>query len=168
MIVVVCIPCELAIRIMPTCVGNGTSAQEVQQLVGTHSEYWPDKFPCVKCGKSARGMLEREADPRALKLMELRDLTPHEAFAAFNGLGLPEEQRCSLEAVQALLIAQPVRRVVGTDIRGCERTIIDSLELQDGTVVHFGAGAEGACIYRIVRPGSATQRALTEGGTACP
>jgi hypothetical protein len=95
--------------------------------------------------------------------MELRDLTPHEAFAAFNGFGLPEEQDCALESVQKLLAEQPVRKVVGTSITGMRRTIIDSLELWDGTRVYFGAGAEGACIYRIVRPTMYAEKVIAEG-----
>jgi hypothetical protein len=94
--------------------------------------------------------------------MELRDLTPHEAFAAFNGLGLPEEQHCSLESVQALLTEQPVRRVIGSTVKGQERTIIDALELWDGTKLHFSAGGEGAVIYRVVRSTSYATRVLKD------
>jgi hypothetical protein len=160
MIVIVCLPCSSAIRVMPGNVANASSVQDLDALVGRRSDFWPDQFPCPSCGKPSTGMLEREADARVLGLMALRDLTPQEAFAAFNGLGFPDERKCSLEEVQALLREQPVRRVSGTDVVGAARTIIDFLELWDGTKVYFGAGAEGAVIYRITRPVSYTQKAL--------
>ncbi len=162
MILVLCMRCHLAIRIMPMLAANAMSAREVNTLLGPDSLFWPDKFICVRCDKSATGMLERGADPRALAAMELIDLTPHEAFAAFNGLGLPEEQHCTLEVVQALLTEHPVRRVIGTTVKGQERTIVDALELWDGTKLYFSAGGEGAVIYRVVRPVSYVARVLKE------
>lgn len=166
MIVIACLNCGFAVRVMPTRVADTRSVQEVHQMVGKNCDLWPDKFVCVRCGNPVRGLLEREVDPAAMRLVEVRDLTPHEALAAFNGLGLPEEQSCTLERVSQLLLEHPIRRVIGTNVQGMERTIIDSLELWDGTRVYFGAGAEGACIYRIVRPISYTEKLLGEGTSA--
>ena len=162
MILVVCLPCAFAIRVMPTQITEPSSAQEVTQLVGQLSEFWPDKYPCPHCDRMARAILEQDADPNALQTLTLQDLTPQEAFAVFNGFGLPQEQRCSLEIVQALLREQPVRKVLGKNVSGAERTILDALELWDGTKVYFGAGAEGAVIYRIARPVSYAARVLAE------
>jgi hypothetical protein len=160
MIIVTCLPCELAIRVMPTNIGQSSTMRELEELVGQKSDFWPDKFPCPACGKHATGMREREADARVLALMTLRDVTPQEAFAAFNGLGFPDEQKCSLGEVEALLREQPVKKIIGSNVTGAQRTIIDSLELWDGTKVHFAAAAEGAVIYRITRPISYTRQAL--------
>lgn len=154
MILVVCLPCAFAIRVMPVRISDMQSVQELDQLVGQRSEYWPDRYTCPLCDKPARGILERTADPRALQLMTVRDLTPQEAFAAFNGVGLPDEQKCSLETVQALLTEHPIRKVVGSNIPGSERTLIEQLELWDGSRVYFGSGGDGAVIYRVVRPSS--------------
>lgn len=162
MMLVVCLPCSLAVRIMPAVVADAASVQELEQLVGRRSDLWPDRYACPRCGNSARGMLEQEADSRVLALLTVQDLNPQEAFAAFNGCGFPDEQCCSLETVQALLVETPVRKVIGTNVTGSERTIIDALELWDGTKVYFGAGAEGAVIYRITRPISYTTKALAE------
>lgn len=164
MIVVPCFTCAFVIRVMPVRMGDATSEAEVDHLVGRSSDFWPAQFHCVRCGKPCRGMRESEADPRALSLMTLQDLTPQEAFAAFNGLGLPDEQKCSLEVVQVLLREQPIRRVVGRSIQGVERTLVDALELWDGSTVYFGAGGDGAVIYRITRPISYTRTALGDAG----
>lgn len=161
MILVVCLPCAYAIRVMAN-VTDVLSATEVEQLVGRRSDFWPDRFPCVRCGKHAQGMREAEADPRVVEALELQDLTAQQAFAAFYGMGLPDEQRCSLESVQALLLENPVRKVHGKNVIGAERAIIDALELWDGTKLYFGAGAEGAVIYRTTRPVSYTAKALKE------
>jgi hypothetical protein len=162
MIIIVCVPCLFAIRVMPTSVTESMSIQEVDQLVGRNSDLWPDRYICPNCGRPARGMLERDADPRVLHAMTLRDLTPHEAYSVFNGFGLPEEQLCSLEIVRKVLLGSPVRKVIGSDVRGASRTIIDVMELWDGTKIYFGSGAEGAVIYRIAAPRSLTEKVLTE------
>jgi hypothetical protein len=166
MIVVACLSCGFGIRVMPTRIAEVRSVQEVHQMVGKNSDLWPNKFLCPRCNSPARGLLEREIDPKAMALLEIRDLGPHEALAAFNGLGLPEEQCCSFDDVTRLLLEQPIRNVVGTNIEGLQRAIIDHIELMDGTRVYFGAGAEGACIYRVSRPVQYAERVLQEGESA--
>lgn len=159
MIVVTCLPCAFVIRVMPAQITETSSTQELRQLVGDLSSFWPDQYPCPRCGKMVRGIWESEADPRALQLMALQEATPQEAFAAFSGLGFPDEQHCSLATVLALLLEHPVRRLVGSDIAGAERAVVDSIELWDGTRLHFGASSYGAVVYRITRPISYTRKA---------
>lgn len=164
MIVVVCLPCELALRIMPARAADANSDAELETLVGRRSAYWPDKYPCPGCTKPATGMRETQADPRVLQVMKLHDLTPLEAYAAFHGLGLPGEQACTFEMIQELLLTHPVRRVVGRTIADTApaRSVIDHIELWDGTRVHLAAGLEGAVVYRVVRPTSYAAAVLTE------
>jgi hypothetical protein len=160
MILVVCLPCKLAVRILPSVKESG----ELESLVGRLSEFWPDKYVCPRCEKGARGMLESEADVRALSLLEVRDLNAQEAFQAFMGLGFPDEQDCTLESLNELLREKPVRALHGENVRGSTRSVIESLELWDGTKIYFGAAPDGAVAYRVVRPSSAVarvERALT-------
>jgi hypothetical protein len=152
MIVVSCLPCALAIRVMPSSVSSMPALREVRELVGDQSDFWPDKFPCPRCEKMCKGLLEEMVDARVYTRMELRDLTAVEAFAAFNGMGFPDEQRCSLTAVRELLSAYPIRKVNGSEVSGQERAVLDSIELWDGTVLHLGASPAGAVVYRVVRP----------------
>lgn len=160
MILVLCLPCELAVRIMPARVGDALSLDELETLVGRKSPYWPDKYPCPNCTKEAKGIREVEADPEVLGLLNLHDLTPEEAFAAFNGLGFPGEQTCTFEEVQELLKKQPIRRVIGRTVVHSTRAVLDAIELWDGTKLHLGAGMEGAVVYRISRPPGYTDKAL--------
>ena len=152
MIVVTCPDCSLAIRVMPTHAAQPAAIRELRELVGDKSEFWPNKFPCPRCEKECVGLSESLVDDRVYALLTLRDLTPAEAFAAFKGMGLPEEQRCSMAAVSELFKEQPVRKIIGSDVEGQERIVLDTIELWDGTKVHFGASPAGAVIYRIVRP----------------
>ena len=156
MIVVTCLACELLIRVMP----EGESSDELEHLVGSRSDFWPDKYPCPRCGKNGQGLPEREVDTRVYQVMELRDVTPKEAFAIFNGMGFPDEQQCSMETLRTLLLEHPVRRVVGRDVVGMARSIVDHLELWDGSRVYLGAATEGAVVYRITRPVSYTAKQL--------
>lgn len=146
MILIVCSECRLTLRVLD-------ASEEALYLVGEKSEGWP-KAICCRCGAEAQRMPEVEVEPRALTLLEVVDLTAKEAFMAMNGLGLPTEQRCSLENVMTLLKEQPIRKVLGVDIPGTERCMLDHLELWDGTKLFLGASPHGAVVYRIAPPHS--------------
>jgi len=145
MILIVCTPCSLGMRVM----GH---VEDLQSLVGERCEFWPDKFICPRCEGPARGVLEVEADMHAVARLELVDVDPFEAFAAMHGLGLPAERDCRREVVEQLLREHPIRKVEGATIPGTNRCRIEALELWDGTKLYLGAGAEGAVIYRIRKP----------------
>ena len=140
MIVIVCIPCALAVRVLPSV----KEAGEIDSLIGRHSHFWPDRYICPRCEGSMRGMLEHEADVRALSLMELRDLTAQEAFQLFEGLGFPDEQNCTVEALTELMRAQPMRKIQGRNVLGSTRALVEYLELWDGTKIYLGAAPDGA------------------------
>jgi hypothetical protein len=147
MILVICQPCSLCMRIMG-------SSEQITHLVGEQSDYWPNKFPCPRCEKPCAGYLELSVDPRTLNQVELVELNAEEAFAAFNGLGFPKEGDCRTEVLEALLREQPVRKIAGRDVFGTTRCLVEYIELWDGTRLYFGAGSEGAVVYRIVKPQS--------------
>jgi hypothetical protein len=168
MIVIICLPCDLALRVMPTNAGSVSSQRELEELVGPRSAFWPDQYPCPQCNAMMRGMHEQKADSRAMQSLNLKDLTPQEAFAAFNGCGFPDEQRCSFAVVDALLRETPVRCIIGKDVIGLERTVLDAIELWDGTRIHLGAGGDGAVVYRITRPISYTRKALAKADADAP
>lgn len=125
---------------------------EIESLIGRKSDFWPDKYPCVRCGKDTGAMLETCADPRILQAFTVRDLSPKEAFAALMGLGVPEEQQCSLASVSKLFQENRIVRVAGEDVPGAARAVVDYLEFQSGARVYFGASPSGAVVYRIAPP----------------
>jgi hypothetical protein len=144
MILVICPKCALALRV----IGD---AEEVQSLVGEGSEFWPDHYVCPRCGAAAVTCMENEV-ASGLDRVHLRDLTPPEALAALHGLGLPNEQVCTKELLEALLREQPVRRIAARDIEGSHRCYLHHIELWDGTKIYLGAGSGGAIVYRIASP----------------
>lgn len=150
MILVACLPCGLVLRI----IGD---PQELQ-LVGPGSDFWPNAFPCPYCEKNAIGMKETEADPNALSALKVIDLTPQDAFIAFNGMGLPREQKCTKEHVEQLF-QMPVRRVRGHQT-STDRFLLERIEFWDGTMLYLGASPEGAIVYRIAAPPMHAQEAL--------
>ena len=173
-LLIICLPCSLALRVMPARVGSMNSQRELRELVGEGSTFWLDKYPCPACEVHTSAVAEIQVDPRVLSELTVLDVTPHEAFAALHGMGLPEEQKCSLERVEELLREQPIRRVIGSTVEGAPpRTTLDALELWDGTKLYFaGTSGTGAVIYRITRPVSYTKKVLAEmapeGEAACP
>ena len=145
MILIVCVKCCCALRV------SGDS-DEVHALVGQTSSFWPDKFRCYQCDGEAMGVLELAFQHRVP--ITIVEVSAQEAFAAIHGLGLPMEQQCKKEDLELLLREQPVKRVVGKDIVGSTRCMLDYFELWDGSKVYFGSAAEGAIIYKITRPHS--------------
>lgn len=145
MIVVICPRCALALRIIG-------GSEEVHELVGERSEFWPDRYPCPRCGSLAVGCLELEAPAIELERLRVRDLTPQEALAAFHDLGLPDEQVCNKALLECLLREQPIRRIGAKDIDGARRCYLHHIELWDGTKIFFGAGSGGAVVYRVAPP----------------
>jgi hypothetical protein len=156
MILIVCLPCSLAIRVLPS---STDTSGELDSLVGRASGFWPDQYECPRCQKKMRGLLERDANPHTLRSLELKDLTPQEAFQLFSGLGFPEEQNCTLVETLLLMKEQPVRKLRGVDIEGSpKRFILEEIELWDGSRVFLGSSPDGAVVYRIARPDSAVAR----------
>ncbi len=144
MILVPCLHCYTALRIrgMP---------EEVDPLVGRESEFWPDRYACVGCGRACSGVLEVEADPEAVRKMKVRELTPAEALAALHGLGTPDEMACDPETVREAF-RKPIKRVSGRRIAGTQRFAIHFVEFEDGTRLYLAASGAEAAVYRIARP----------------
>ncbi len=143
MILVTCTACRLALRVLG-------DVEEISLLVGERSDFWPSKYTCPRCEGPAKGQPEDALLPSELLPFELRDLSAQELFAALNGLGLPDEQACSAEVVGTLLRETPIRRVRIRDVPGSPRSILEQLELWDGTRLYFGASPAGAIVYRNV------------------
>lgn len=143
MITIVCLSCKHALRVTG-------EVRDVDILVGQQSEYWPDGYLCYSCGSQASGFLTPEVDPLVLQSLHVTDVTVEEAFAALNGLGIPEERSCCAEVVLPYFAAQHIE-VKGHQPHGQLRYVVDELVFPDGTRLLFGASPQGALIYRIVK-----------------
>ncbi len=146
--------CYTAIRVI------GDPSQIVT-LVGSNSEWWPNKYTCVVCDKLCEAIAESDAEPAALDKMKVRDLEPEEYYAALHGLGTPDEMTCDAATVRELL-TKPIKKIMGHTVPNTQRFLLEYLEVDGGVKLYFGAGAQGAVIYRIVRPTSYTDRVLND------
>lgn len=155
MMLIVCTHCRLALRV----IGD---QGEIESLIGRMSELAQLGYPCAGCGRQTEAIRETEADPEALSRMKVVDATPHEAFAAVYGLGLPSERACEPAVIDELL---RTHRIVGVKLRpvpGSRRCCIDELTLEDGTRMFLGASSQGALVYRIVNRSSYAERVTDE------
>lgn len=143
MILILCPKCRCALRVTG-------ELDEMNMLIGPGSSFWPDKFICYKCEGPAQGFLETEIELKAV--VDVKDVSPQEAYAAIHGLGVLAEREVDATLVQELMSMHPVRRVACKDVIGTLRVVVDHVELWDGTRLHFGSSNEGAVIYRITRP----------------
>lgn len=148
MIVVVCQRCSVAARVLG-------EDREVHTLVGPASEWWPNNFKCVSCEGPAKGVLESSLDhldDAAMAPLKWRELTAQELFSSQLGMGLPEERGCDFETVKDLLLNKKITQVKGVTVPNTTRTVLEHVIFEDGTRMYFGAGPQGAVVYRIAKP----------------
>lgn len=141
--------CDFVAAITPS------ADEEVDYLIGPKSDWYPDRYPCPKCGERCAYCARLEGKDRPTVTLTVR-----EAFIAFSGAGLPDEQECSATRVEKLLYEHPISKVYTRHISGTNRCTLDRLELNDGTVLHLGSSSHGACVYRISGPPQFTKYAL--------
>jgi len=123
---------------------------ESQCLVGTASDFYPDRYPCPaeNCGEKMvyAAVLDKAAP------MTVVNLSANEAFSAFMGLGLPQERDCGVTAVMQLFEKQRVVKVDATQVPGANRCVLHSLLFDDGRRLWLGSCPEGAVVYRLAMP----------------
>lgn len=149
MIAILCQPCGKGIVVTPGDDG------EVENLFFEEGEL-SRTLACPFCG----GDRLHKLDAAQTSTLEVQELTPKEAFAAFSGLGFPDEQDCSPTAVATALTSSPVKTVTARPIKGSHRALIEIIELENGTKLFFGASVHGASVYRISRPRSYAEEVL--------
>lgn len=141
MITIVCKECKTALRI-------SGEVDEMVHLFGEKSEWYPDKFPCVTDGCTSKMEIMDSIAGDAFRALDVHDVTPTEAFSALNGLGVPEEQDCGPTAVK-VAFQKPIKNVATRLVKGTNRSVIDSVEFEDGSKLFLGSSAFGAIVYRI-------------------
>lgn len=147
MIIIVCTACKAGLRVGPGAEG------ESEMLFGQGSDYYPDKYPCFRCEKNIAKFVPAMSSD-ALAQLDLFDVTPTEAFAAINGLGIPGEQECSAAAVKRFTEGRTVKSINVRQIRNSHRCLIDGIVLDNGVTLYLGSSALGATVYRVALPHS--------------
>lgn len=140
----------------PACRQNFRLLQD-DALVGTQSEFWPDKYRCPSCGNPCAAHPEGSE----YSVFPTRDLEPVELYAAMHGLGLPGEMMCDAETVREVL-AKGVTKVAGFVIPGTTRFVIEHVVVADGTRMFLAACPHGAVVYRIARRPGYAEKVLEE------
>ena len=138
--------------------------EEIENLLGERSEFWPDKYKCHACGKPAQYCLTAEVSELAFAKLHVTDLTAQEAYASLNGFGLPDERVCCEEVVLPLF-AQAGIKVKGGRPRGHTFFRLEELTFADGTTLFLAPSAQGAVIYRVRKPHSYADAVEVSHGT---
>jgi hypothetical protein len=156
-ILIACKDCGTAVRV------TGEN-EELHSLLGEGSTDWyPDKYPCPTALCAGKAEFMEGIEPAALRMLQVHDLSVHEAYAAFHGLGLPNERDCGPTAVLDALLKHRVTSADVKLIRGSNRSVIYSLTLDDGTIIYLGSSPYGATAYRMSRYQPAVERVDVEG-----
>lgn len=143
MIMIVCKKCGVAIR-------TSGDSEQIENLFGERSQWYPDKFPCPNAFCGGYGEFTNAIEPEALKCLTIYDLAAEEAFAAFSGLGVPEERDCGPVAIEKAF-AKPIKKINSKIVPGSNRSVIYWIEFEDNTRMFFGASSYGAIVYRIAQ-----------------
>lgn len=150
MIIIACLKCSTALR-------TSGDVAEVHTLIGQGCEWYPNKYPCPTDGCPGPAEYCQAIDSSAFSALHVHDVTPQEAFAALEGLGLPPERDCGETAVRLALEKKIVS--AGTrQLHGVNRCVVEWLEFEDGTRLHLAASAEGAVAYRLSKPFSYVEK----------
>jgi len=151
-IIIVCKDCGTGVRV-------SGEVEELSHLLGEFNKDWyPDKYPCPTAVCTGKAEFMEGIEPAALRMLNVHDLTPHEAYAAFHGLGLPTERDCGPTAVEKALLEHRVTAVDLQLVRGSNRSVVYSLTLDDGSRLYLGSSPFGAIVYRLSKPELATKR----------
>lgn len=121
---------------------------EADQLIGPSCDWYPDRYPCPVCDERCA------ISTKNMSTARVRDLTVHEAFVAFNKVGLPGEHECGATVVEKLLREQRIVDVSVRHISGTNRCTLDRLTLDNGVALYLASSVHGACVYRITKPES--------------
>lgn len=146
MITIACRQCANALSVIGDAV-------EIETLVGSRSDFYPDKYKCFSCEGAADCVLTPEVSVAALRNLTVFEVTPQEAFAALMGMGIPAEMTCCAEVVEAMFEKQGLK-VKGYQLPRTNRYVVHSITFPDGSTMHLGSAFQGALAYRISKPHS--------------
>jgi hypothetical protein len=138
---IICEKCRFGLQVLG-------GSEDIDHLVGEGSPHW-GRHQCPLCGGLCKAAPFADAAVTAAKHM--RSLTPMEAHLLFEGMGFPEERDCVADIVKEEL-KKPIKRVKAFTVPNTNRSVLESLELEDGTTVFLSGCAEGALVYRIRKP----------------
>lgn len=155
MITIACLTCYMALRL-------SGEHDEVDHLVGTKSEWYPNRYPCPRSGCGGVMTITDAVDAQVLTMLEIHDLNPQEVFQALQGMGLPAERACTEGVVRAALTGRSITSMDLQPLRNTMRSVLHSFTLDDGTRVYLGSSPYGAVVYRVAPPRSVV-RELTNG-----
>jgi hypothetical protein len=154
MITIACAACSHALSVTG-------EADEIETLVGSRSDFHPDKYKCYNCEAPADCVLTAEVSAAAFKNLTVYDVTPQEAFAALHGMGIPPEMTCCAEVIEGMFEKQGIK-VTGYQMPRTSRYVLTALTFPDGSTVHLGASFPGALAYRITKKHSYVQAVETK------
>lgn len=148
--VVHCPSCHFAVQVR--AIGDQDYTDAVLAVLG-------DSPHCVICETPQVTVAPRASFVGVVDLPS-REWTAAEYYRAHYGLSLPGEEPPTEARVSQLLREVPVRRVRTRTPPGSGYPVVDTIELWDGTRLHFaGQGGEPA-IFRIQPPISEVENAL--------
>ena len=143
-----CDSCFLVVRV-------AGDPEEWQRLIVDHS-LWRDGLPCFRDACEDKLYRIDMADVPAVinatkhSVFSTLDLTVEEFFRALCGYGLPEEVGRGPEVARALLLSS---RVSDVSVRKSPsgKTILDRLDLEDGTRLHLASSSHGPVVFKMTR-----------------
>lgn len=108
--------------------------------------------PTMRCPnfRSCAGTIRYKAKwPQSGKIEKGRRISAIELYQASAGVGLPEEQRCSPNDMTKLMVGTRIKAVHLEKTSDPKKSVLMSMTLENGKVVHVTTSTRGALIYKV-------------------
>lgn len=84
----------------------------------------------------------------------VRNLTALELYHATSGIGFPEERRCAPEQMTKIMTGARIYKVHLEKSPDPQKSVLMSMTLDNGKVIHLTTSTKGALIYKITEAGN--------------
>ena len=142
--------------------------QTIKDLILSHPR-WNGRWPCIRYGCSdemgllSKGLTSDLKTATSAGIVTEHILNPEEFFRALCGYGVPEEIGCEPEVVRALLLSASISDI-GMRRSKSNRTIVDRIDLDNGTSLHLASSPAGPAVFKITRRRDEPQLHEDRGG----
>lgn len=86
-------------------------------------------------------------------IQNARWVTAIELFQAAAGIGLPEERQCSVTDVRKTMLGARISAVHLEKAPDPKKSLLLSLTLDNGKVIHVSSSTKGAIVYKVTEVG---------------
>ncbi len=98
---------------------------------------------------TCKGSIYRGAETNVKPSFHVVMLSAIELYQASMGTGLPEERKCGPKDLKKIMVGSKITEVQLGDAPAANRSLIHSITLDNGKVLHLAPSTKGASVFKI-------------------